>query len=135
MKDKNITKPVSFRLSAEVFEALQIKGEGMGLSPHEVASMLVQGNYKDPIAIQGEVVKEPVTSGYIKLVQTEVSKRVFRFNLEDLKTVFSSLANGGCLHYYICEMEIGAQHNRLTRISDDGWEVLLETKTLYKECV
>ncbi|HEX7415079.1 MAG TPA: hypothetical protein VF411_13625, partial [Bacteroidia bacterium] len=120
------TKPVSFRLPMEVFTVLQSKGEGMELSAHEVASKIVQDNYQEPIAIQGKVVKEPVTCSK-KLVLREVNKHVFHFTLKDLRKIFSALTQGGYLPSYVCQMQIGEEYNGLTRVGDDLWEVLIET--------
>jgi hypothetical protein len=132
------TKPVSFRLPIAVFNILQNKGVEMGLSAHEVASKIVQEiigheKYQAPIPIECEVVKEPATSGSKKLVLTEVSKQVFHFSFKELQKIYAGLTNGG-YHHYINKMPIGAEYNGLTRVSEDLWEVLIETNTLYKSC-
>ena len=132
----NVTKPVSFRLPTDVFSALQIKGEKIEMSAHEVASKIVQENYQQPIPIDAEIVKEPVTSCHKsfskKLVLTEVNKHVFHFTLKDLRKIFATLTNGGYLPTHISNMEIGAECNCIARVSEDLWEVLIETQTLYK---
>jgi hypothetical protein len=129
------TKPVSFRLPMEVFEALQSKGEGMNMSAHEVANKLVQENYQEPIAIDAEIVKQSAISSHSKkLVLTEVNKHVFHFTLKDLRKIFATLTNGGYLPPHISNMEIAAECNGLTRVREDLWEVLIETNTIYKSC-
>ena len=41
-KDSGDSKPVSFRLAADVFEILHVKGLAKGLSAHEFACKMIQ---------------------------------------------------------------------------------------------
>jgi hypothetical protein len=127
MKTKE-TKPVSFRLPADVFDALQSKGLEKDLSAHEMAGKivqemagkLVQENQQSPI--QEIAVKDTVTHS-MQVFLPPPSKQIFHFTLNEIRHVFFALCGERYVRSYVRSIGIGDEWNGLTRIDEDLWEV------------
>jgi len=123
MEKTKETKPVSFRLQADVFDALHDKGVGMDLSAHELACKIVQENYQVPnedIAVKGTVTHSK------QVFLPPPSKQVFHFNLKELKSVHFALTGSKHLPCYVHTIRIGIDEWRgLKKIGEDLWEVVV----------
>ena len=126
MKETKETKPVSFRLPTDVFDALHDKGQGMDLSAHELASKIVQENYQT-IPVEAIPVKEAVTCSK-QVFLPPPSKQVFHFTLNDLKSLSYALCGTDHLPCHIHTIRKGIDEVRgLSRIGENLWEVVVET--------
>lgn len=115
------TKPVSFRLSSEVFEALQAKGQSMQLSAHELAGKIVQEHYKTPI--EAVVMNEAVTHSKT-VVLPPPTKQVFHFTTNDLRSVNYTLTGSRRIPCHAVNFRIGIEEWRgLRKIGEDLWEI------------
>lgn len=128
MKQTTETKPVSFRLPTEVFDALQSKGQAMELSAHELAAKIVQEHHQAPV--DGVTMQQTVSSSK-QLVATHLSKRVCHLTYKEYKTIFFA-ACGGNLPHSVQHMEVGmVSETGLKRLGEDLWEIEVEPLTAH----
>ncbi|HXP52534.1 MAG TPA: hypothetical protein VN922_21455 [Bacteroidia bacterium] len=122
-KDGKETRPVSFRLPTDVFDALNEKGSKMEMSAHELASKIVQENYQAPI--EAIVVNETVTCSKQVFI-APATKQVFHFTRNDLRSIQIALGGGDSLPCHLHTMRMGDEWKGLTRIGENLYEVAVE---------
>jgi len=119
--ETNQTKTITFRLPIDVFDALQEKGQAIGLSAHEFAGKEIQENHQ--VSHEAIPMKDSVTHSE-KIMIPQPFKRVFHFNREELKSVYYSFTGKEHLQGSFETIRVGKEEFRgVRKIDETTWEV------------